>query len=193
MFSVLFHPTASSFCIKITVTLLLVIHYPQPCGAVFRVKILSHIATAAQIHLMLGFKEQLKALLQQLRGFDVREMDIPPDLEHSPRINTVVWRLTCRALYSLNAEIHTVSMTVPLSLLSSPRLSLHSFTAFFPPSASQIEEVCVVPQPALSLFHSSSLSLFLSLPLVLFLGPFLLAKVHLNRGAVPFLTCACQC
>lgn len=56
-------PTADVFCIKITVILLLAIHYPQPCVAVFIVKILSHIATAAQIHLMSGFKEQLKALL----------------------------------------------------------------------------------------------------------------------------------
>lgn len=34
-----------------------------PCGPVFIVKILSHVATAAQIHLMSGFEEQLKALL----------------------------------------------------------------------------------------------------------------------------------
>lgn len=84
---------------------------------------------------MLGFEEQLKALLQQLRVFDVRELDIPPDLEHSPRINTVVWRLTGRALYSLNAEIHTASMKVPLSLsLLSPLLTLllHSSVAVFP-------------------------------------------------------------
>lgn len=110
------------------VIVLLVIHYPQPCGAVFIVKILSHIATAAPIHIMSGFKEQLKALLQQLCVFDVRELDIPPDLEHSPRINTVVWRLTCRALYSLNAEIHTASMKVPLSPFSLPHPSfIHCF------------------------------------------------------------------
>lgn len=115
------------FVLKLVIVLL-VIHYSQPCGAVFIVKILSHIATAAPIHLMLGFKEQLKALLQQLCVFDVRELDIPPDLEHSPRINTVVWRLTCRALYSPNAEIHTASMKVPLSLFSLPHPSfIHCF------------------------------------------------------------------
>lgn len=79
---------------------------------------------------MSGFKEQLKALLQQLRVFDVRELDIPPDLEHSPRINTVVWRLTCRALYSPNAEIHTASMKVPLSLFSPLHPSIHSLLSF---------------------------------------------------------------
>lgn len=123
-------------------------------------KILSHIATAAQIHLMLGFKEQLKALLQQLRGFDVREMDIPPDLEHSPRINTVVWRLTCRALYSLDAEIHTASMTVPLSLLSPPLPSfIHCF--FFLPLRCRLEKF---------VSRRSLHSLSLSLPLILSLS-----------------------
>lgn len=51
------------FCIEITVIPQLKIHYLQPCVAVFIVKILSHIAKTAQIHLMSGFKEQLKALL----------------------------------------------------------------------------------------------------------------------------------
>lgn len=97
---------------------LLVIRYLQPCEALFIIKILSLIATAAPIHLMSGLKEQLRALLQQLRVFDVGELDIPPDLEHSPRINTVVWRLTHRTLYSPNAEIHTASMEAPLSPLS---------------------------------------------------------------------------
>lgn len=89
---------------------------------------MSHIATAAPIHLMSSFKEQLKALFQQLCFFDVRELDIPPDLKHSPWINTVVLRLTCRALYSLNTEIHTAWMTVPPSLFSPPLPSfIHCF------------------------------------------------------------------
>lgn len=190
LFSV-FGPIAASLCIKITVILLSAIYYPQPCGAVFIVKILSHIATAAPIHLMSGFKEQLKALLQQLWVFDVGELDIPPDLEHSPRINTVVWRLTCRALYSLNTEIHTASMKVPLSLFSPPHPSfIHCFFLFFffLPLA-DLGTLCSAAACTLSpsIFPSSSLSL------VLFLCPSLLAKVHLNRGAVPSLTCACQC
>lgn len=161
--------TADSFCVKITVILPLVIHYPQPCGAVFIVKILSHIATAAPIHLMSGFEEQLKALLQQLRVFDVGELDIPPDLEHSPRINTVVWRLTCRALYSLNAEIHTASMEVPLSLFSPPRPSfIHCF---------------------LSLSHSSSFCNFVRCGGVRSLSPSVLPSsslLLLSSFSVPF-------
>lgn len=137
------------FFIKIAATLLLVIHYPRPCGALFTVKILSHIATAVPIHLMSGFEEQLKALFLQLRFFDVRELDIPPDLEHSPWINTVVWRLTCRALYSLNTEIHTAWMTVPSSLFSPP---LPSFIHCFPsvPVWSSLCERCSAAACAVS-------------------------------------------
>ena len=168
-------PVADSPPDKITVILLLVIHYPQPCGAVFTIKILSHVATAAPIHLMSGFKEQLKALLRQLCVFDVGELDIPTDLEHSPRINTVVWRLTRRALYSLNAEIHTASMKVPGSLslslsLSSPHLTLHSFAAFLPPlSLSPFLSLSLPPAcfgnfvRSLSICPSSSLCLSSSL------------------------------
>lgn len=114
------------FVITITVAPLLLIHYPQPCsGTVFIMKILLRVATAAPTHLMLGFKQQLKALLRQLRSpFDVGcwggggglgagggRGDPPPpslsilspslsDLEHSHRINTVVWRLTLGAACS---------------------------------------------------------------------------------------------
>lgn len=63
LFVFLLWPITDVFCIKITVILLLAIHYLHPCVALFIVKILSHIATAAQIHFMSGFKEQLKALL----------------------------------------------------------------------------------------------------------------------------------
>lgn len=46
-------------------------------GAVFRVKILSHVATAALIHLRWSSEEQLKALLRQLAVFEVGTLDIP--------------------------------------------------------------------------------------------------------------------
>lgn len=141
-------PFADSPPDKITVILLLVIHYPQPCGAVFTIKILSHVATAAPIHLMSGFKEQLKALLRQLYVFDAGELDIPTDLEHSPKINTVVWRLTCRAPYSLNAEIHTASMKVPRSL----PLPLSPL-----PTSPFIHSLLFSPPPSLYLSHSSLL------------------------------------
>ena len=172
-----------SFRLHIAVLLLSVIHYPQPCGAVFTVKILSQIATAAPIHLMSSFKEQLKALLQQLRVFEVRELDIPQDLEHSLRINTVVWRLTCRAPYSLNAEIHTASMT--RSLFSPPHPSFTLSLSLSRSRSAAFVTLCSAAACALSLPLYLSLHLSFSCPL----------------SSVPFwteepvlsLTCACQC
>lgn len=128
-------------------------------------------------------------MLRQLRAFDVRELDIPPDLEHGPRINTVVWRLTRRAPYSPNAEIHTASMRG-----ASLSLSLHSFTAFSfppffffsPPPHSLLASVPLYLSP-LHLSPLFSFSVPPPSPLHLFLLLFFfwkLVKVHLNREAV---------
>lgn len=50
---------------------------PQPRAVAFTVKTASHTTAAAPTGFMSGFMEQLKALLQQLRVFDARELDLP--------------------------------------------------------------------------------------------------------------------
>lgn len=154
------------------------IHQPQPCGVLFTVKILSHIATAALVLLMSVLKEHLKALFQQLCLFDVGEMDIPPDLQLSPRINTVVWRLNRRALYSLNTEIHTASVSVPLFLLSPPHPSfIYCFLSFWPSPFSAAFETQPLSSPRSFCFVSS-----VSVPFT-----------PLKRGPMLLLTSACHC
>lgn len=56
----------------------------------------------------------------------------PPDLKHSPRINTGLWRLTPGLLYSLNAEIYMTPVKVAALPASA---SIHSLLLFLLPLA----------------------------------------------------------
>lgn len=71
----------------------------------------------------------------------------PPDLKHSPRVNTGLWRLTPGLLYSLNAEIYMTPVKVAALPASA---SIHPLLLFLLPLAALALCSCMQPPQPIS-------------------------------------------